>query len=147
MFELIFLILCSMWAVLIRKDFMRAVPNPLKSVIKKISALRAGACYAYAAHCRRSVCQPDQCKSASGAPVSTPPMQCKESFMFSLQAFMPHWTPTAQDNVVYATIKEAMSGSETDIETYLHSLKEELHIGQEGYPAHVTLAGDQQHMQ
>ena len=55
MFELIFLILCSMWAVLIRKDFMRAVPNPLKSVIKKISALRAGACYA--AHSRRSVCQ------------------------------------------------------------------------------------------
>ena len=66
MFELILLILCSMWAVLIRKDFMRAVPNPLKSVIKKISALRAGACYT--AHSRRSVCQPDQCKSASGAP-------------------------------------------------------------------------------
>ena len=42
MFELIFLILCSVWAVLIRKDFMRAVPNPLKSVIKKISTLRAG---------------------------------------------------------------------------------------------------------
>ena len=76
--------------------------------------------------------------------LSTPPMQCKESFLVSLQAFMPHWTPTAPDNVVYATIKEAMSGSETDIEMYLHSLKQELHIGQEGYPTHVTLAGDQQ---
>ena len=57
---------------------------------------------------------------------------------------MPHWTPTEPDNVVYANIKEAMSGSETDIEMYLHSLKQELHIGQEGYPAHLTLAGDQQ---
>ena len=56
MFELILLILCSVWAVLIRKDFIRAVPNPLKSVIKKIT------------HSRRSVCQPDQCKRASGAP-------------------------------------------------------------------------------
>ena len=57
---------------------------------------------------------------------------------------MPHWTLTTADNVVYATIKEAMSGSETDVEMYLHSLKQELHIGQDGYPSHVTLAGDQQ---
>ena len=67
MFELILLILCSAWAVLIRRDFMRAVPNPLKGVMKKNSTLRAGACYAV--HSQRSVCQPDQCKSASGAPV------------------------------------------------------------------------------
>ena len=86
----------------------------------------------------------ESCFVSTAQRLSTPPMECKESFIYSSQAFMPHWTPTAQDNVVYATIKEAMSGSETDVEMYLYSLKRELHIGQDGHPSHVTLAGDQQ---
>ena len=57
---------------------------------------------------------------------------------------MPHWTPAAKDNIVYATIDEALSGSIADIEAYLIKLKKDLHIGEEGYPKLVTLAGDQQ---
>ena len=46
---------------------------------------------------------------------------------------MPHWTPPCKDNIVYATIDEALSGSMADIEAYLIKLKRDLHI-----------AGDQQ---
>lgn len=53
---------------------------------------------------------------------------------------MPHWTPPTKDNIVYATIDEALSGN---IEAYLIKLKKELHIG-EGYPSQVIIAGDQQ---
>ena len=57
---------------------------------------------------------------------------------------MPHWTPAQRDNVVYATIDEALSSSVLDIEAYLLKLKRELHIGEDGYPSQVTIAGDQQ---
>ena len=57
---------------------------------------------------------------------------------------MPHWTPSKKDNVVYATIDEAMSGSKADVEAYLAKVKKDLHIGQPGYPKKVTIAGDQQ---
>ena len=57
---------------------------------------------------------------------------------------MPHWTPPCKDNIVYATVDEALSGSMVDTEAYLIKLKRDLHIGEEGYPTQVTLAGDQQ---
>ena len=47
-------------------------------------------------------------------------------------------------NCPYTTIDEALSGSIVDIEAYLVKLKHDLHIGKEGYPNQVTIAGDQQ---
>ena len=64
--------------------------------------------------------------------------------MESLRKYLPHWTPSSPDNVVYATIKEALSGSISDVETYLTQLKQDLKIGQPGYPSSVVVAGDQQ---
>ena len=57
---------------------------------------------------------------------------------------MPHWTPSQGDNVVYATIEEALSGSICDVESYLCKIKRDLHICQPGYPGRVIIAGDQQ---
>lgn len=45
---------------------------------------------------------------------------------------------------MYVTIDEAMSGSAIDIKAYMLKLKRDLHIGEEGYPTQVTIAGDQQ---
>lgn len=72
------------------------------------------------------------------------PTDHNKTFTESLQGYMPHWTPPVKDNIVYATIDEALSGSMADIEAYLMKLKRDLHIGEEGYPKVVTLAGDQQ---
>ena len=57
---------------------------------------------------------------------------------------MPHWTPPTKDNIVYATIDEALSGNLADIEGYPIKLERELHIGKEGYPSKVIIAGEQQ---
>ena len=45
---------------------------------------------------------------------------------------------------MYATIDKALSDNIADIEAYLRKLKKELHIGEEGYPSKVIIAGDQQ---
>ena len=58
--------------------------------------------------------------------------------------YMPHWTPPTKDNIVYVTIDEALSGNLADIEVYPIKLERELHIGKEGYPSKVIIAGDQQ---
>lgn len=63
--------------------------------------------------------------------------------MESLRKYLPHWTPSP-DNVVYTTTKGALSGSISDVETYLTQLKQDLKIGQPGYPSSVVVAGDQQ---
>ena len=76
--------------------------------------------------------------------LSLQPTAHSKSFIETLPGYMPHWTPPKKDNVVYATIDEALSGSIVDIESYLSKLKKELHIGEEGYPEQVALAGDQQ---
>ena len=57
---------------------------------------------------------------------------------------MPHFTPSKPDTVVFATVKVAMSSSVNDVADYLHDLKTDLHIGQDGYPTNVILCGDQQ---
>ena len=72
------------------------------------------------------------------------PIQHTQTFIESVQNLMPHWTPKERDNIVYATIVEAMSSSITDIETYLLQVKRDLHISESGYPAKVVMAGDQQ---
>ena len=72
------------------------------------------------------------------------PTDHKHSFIETINTFMPHWTPAHKDNVVYATIDETLSSSIMDIEAYLLKLKRELHIGEQGYPSQVTIAGDQQ---
>ena len=51
------------------------------------------------------------------------PTQHSQTFIESIQKFMPHWTPPQRDNIVYATIVEAMSSSVADIETYLLEIK------------------------
>lgn len=39
---------------------------------------------------------------------------------------------------------EALSGNTADIKAYIIKRKKELHIGEDGYPIRLTLAGDQQ---
>ena len=45
-----------------------------------------------------------------------------------IDTFMPHWTPSQKDKIVYVTIDEGLSGSAVDIEAYLLKLKRDLHI-------------------
>ena len=61
-----------------------------------------------------------------------------------LQNFMPYWTPTVPDRVVYTTVDEAHSGSVQDVGKFLSKLKRDLCIGKEGFPSYVILGGDQQ---
>ena len=72
------------------------------------------------------------------------PNDHKSTLIETINTFMPHWTPSQKDKIVYVTIDEALSGSAVDIEAYLLKLKRDLHIGEEGYPTQVTIAGDQQ---
>ena len=74
----------------------------------------------------------------------TTPMQAKENFILSLQKYMPHWTPKQSDHIVYATIEEAQAGNVGDVEKYLTKLKQDLKIGEEGFPTKVVIGGDQQ---
>ena len=76
--------------------------------------------------------------------LSLSPSEHKSTLIETINTFMPHWTPNKKDKIVYATIDEAMSGSAVDIEAYLLKLKRDLHIGEEGYPTQLTIAGDQQ---
>ena len=66
------------------------------------------------------------------------------TFMESVQKHMKHWTPPKPDSIVYTTIDEASSASKQDIQLYLVKLKDELKIGQPGFPTKVVIAGDQQ---
>ena len=61
-----------------------------------------------------------------------------------LENKMPDFTPNTKDTITYATVKEAKSSSIHDIASYLHDMKTELKIGQDGYPSKVILGGDQQ---
>lgn len=72
------------------------------------------------------------------------PIQQVHTFMEEVQSLMPHWIPCKPDNLVYATITEALSGEKADIESYLAKVKIDLCIGQPGYPSKITIAGDQQ---
>ena len=76
--------------------------------------------------------------------VYTTPMQAKENFILSLQKYMTHWTPKQSDNIVYATIEEAQAGNVGDVEKYLTKLKQDLKIGEEGFPTRVVIGEDQQ---
>ena len=72
------------------------------------------------------------------------PQSCQESLIASFQKTMPHWTSKCADNVVFTTVDEAQSGTDTDVESYLLKLKHDLKITEQGYPSQVLLAGDQQ---
>ena len=54
---------------------------------------------------------------------------------------MPNWTPNVSDKVVYTTVD---SGSIQEVGKFLSKLKQDLCIGQEGYPSYVIVGGDQQ---
>ena len=62
------------------------------------------------------------------------PLEHGQTFIESVQKYMPHWTLKQRDNIVYATTVEAMSSNIGDIETYLLKLKRDLHINESGYP-------------
>ena len=57
---------------------------------------------------------------------------------------LPYWTPAKSDRIVYTTVEEAQSATVADVEGYLTKLKNDLQIGQDGFPEHDILAGDQQ---
>ena len=84
------------------------------------------------------------CYKCAANRLTLSPIDHKHTFTATIYSFMPHWTPTHKDNIVYTTIDEALSGSIVDIESYLMKLKRDLRIGKEGYPNQVTIAGDQQ---
>ena len=64
-------------------------------------------------------------------------MQAKENLILSLPKYMPHWTPKQSDHIVQA-------GNVGDVEKYLTKLKQDLKIGEEGFPTRVVIGGDQQ---
>ncbi len=72
------------------------------------------------------------------------PIPFSESLLECFQKKMPRWTPTSPSNIVFATVEEGNSSTESDIHKYLLSVKEDLKIGQAGYPTNVVIAGDQQ---
>ena len=76
--------------------------------------------------------------------LSLQPTAHSKTFIETLEGYMPYWTPPAKDNIVCATIDEALSGNIADIQAYLTKLKKDLHIGEHGYPTQVTLTGDKQ---
>lgn len=84
------------------------------------------------------------CYACTVQRLSLPPTDCSHTFLKAIQKLMPHWTPSQSDDVVYATIEEALSGSIVDVESYLSKVKRDLHIGQPGYPDRIVIAGDQQ---
>ncbi len=59
------------------------------------------------------------------------------SLLESFQKKLPHWTPKSPSNIVFATVEEGNSSTESDIHKYLVSVKEDLKIGQVGYPSNV----------
>lgn len=61
--------------------------------------------------------------------------------IIALRDHMPSWTA---DTVVYTTVDEAYSGSVNDVGSYLVKLKNDLKIGEEGYPSYIVIGGDQQ---
>ena len=67
-----------------------------------------------------------------------------ESLIVSLRKRMPTWTPRKADNILYATIEEVYSGSFNDVGKYLVKLKNDLNIGEDGFPRYVVVGGDQQ---
>ena len=72
------------------------------------------------------------------------PKDLKSTLIEDLQEYMPHCTPTRPDRIVYATVLSAQSASVDDVSKYLNLLKDDLRIGEEGYPAQVVVGGDQQ---
>lgn len=70
--------------------------------------------------------------------------QSDKPLLYKIEQNMQHWNPDSPDNVVYATVDEAHSGSIDDVGSYLVKLKKDLHIGEDGYPKFVILGGDQQ---
>ena len=64
--------------------------------------------------------------------------------LLKLHNGLPHWTSTPSDKVVYTTVDELYSGSIDDVGKFLAKLKQDLHVGEKGYPSYVVLVGDQQ---
>ena len=70
------------------------------------------------------------------------PIDAPETFIASLQKYLPHWTPSGKDHIVYATVDEAQSATLLDVDSLLMKLKQDLHISEAGYPQHVLLCED-----
>ena len=64
--------------------------------------------------------------------------------LLKLRNGLPHWTSTPSDKVVYTTVDELYSGCIDDVRKFLAKLKQDLHIGEKGYPSYVVVGGDQQ---
>ena len=74
----------------------------------------------------------------------TTPMQGKENlhtFITKIHATLDSQTIC---HIVYATIEEAQAGNVGDVEKYLTKLKQDLKIGEEGFPKRVLIGGDEQ---
>ena len=72
------------------------------------------------------------------------PGDLKSTLLQDIKNVMPDFTPENPDNVAYATVKTAQSAKTNDVANYLHDLKKDLKIGEQGYPEQVVLGGDQQ---
>ena len=72
------------------------------------------------------------------------PADLKSTLLQDIKILMPDFTPEKPDNVAYAIVKTAQSAKTNDVANYLHDLKKDLRIGEQGYPEKVVLGGDQQ---
>ena len=68
----------------------------------------------------------------------------KTPLLHDLQQTMPDFTPSKADNIVYVNVSAAQASSVNDVSAYLLQLKQDLHIGESGYPDQCVVCGDQQ---
>ena len=76
--------------------------------------------------------------------LSKPEDELKSTLLQDIKTSMKDFTPEEPDIVAYATVKTAQSAKIHDVSEYLHELKQDLKIGEEGLPEKVIIGGDQQ---
>ena len=60
-----------------------------------------------------------------------------------LREYLPHFTPSKSDTIVYTSVREAQSATKLDVYKYFNELKLNLQVSHESTPL-IVLCGDQQ---
>ena len=60
-----------------------------------------------------------------------------------LREYLPHFTPSKSDTIVYTSVQEAQSATKLDVYKYLNELKLDLQVSHESTPL-IVLCGNQQ---
>ena len=70
--------------------------------------------------------------------------ELKSTRLEDIKTSMKDFNPEEPDIVAYATVKTAQSAKIHDVSEYLHELKQDLKISEEGLPEKVIICEDQQ---